>query len=147
MSVMGRDSNTGIIYIKEIERFRASFNDILNKIKAASVRHKPKIIAIENTQYQTAVIQELARTTSLPVRGVRPDRDKITRFAPLLTRYEQKLVRHDPSGCPSWFVDELCTFPESDHDDAIDACSYAFNMLTQANSYAASNSKPHNYTK
>ena len=129
---MARDPDSGIVYIKEVERHRCGFNEVLNRIKAAAARHKPNIIAIEQTQYQAAVVQELARTTSLPVRGVRPDRDKLTRFAPLLTRYEQRMVRHDPSGVPAWFRDELLAFPEGEHDDGVDAAAYAFAALSIA---------------
>lgn len=126
---MARDPDTGIVYIKEVERFRAGFHEVLTRIKAAAVRHNPSIVAIEQTQFQAAVVQELARTTTLPVRGVRPDRDKVTRFAPLLTRFEQRLVRLDPSGCPAAFRDELLAFPDSANDDMVDAASYAFAAL------------------
>lgn len=126
---MARDPDTGIVYIKEVERFRAGFHEVLSRIKAAAARHSPSIVAIEQTQFQAAVVQELARTTTLPVRGVRPDRDKVTRFAPLLTRFEQRLVRLDPSGCPAAFRDELLAFPDSANDDMVDAASYAFAAL------------------
>ncbi|CAK0750745.1 phage terminase large subunit [Gammaproteobacteria bacterium] len=134
---MTRDPSSGLIYIIEAERHQAAFNDVLNAIKAAAARHKPIMIAIEQTQYQAAVIQELARTTHLPVRGIRPDRDKLTRFAPLLTRYEQKMVRHDPSGTPAWLRDELLSFPEGQHDDGVDAAAYAFHALFMNTSTAS----------
>lgn len=126
IAALCRDPESGLVYIKEVERFRGQFSDVLNRIKAAAQRHNPKMIAIEQTQYQAAVVQELTRTTMLPVHGIRPDRDKVTRFAPLLTRYEQKQVRHDPSGVPAWFRDELLAFPESPHDDGVDAVAYAW---------------------
>lgn len=126
---MSRSPADGLIYIIEAERHRGPFNEILERIKAAAARHRPEIIAIEQTQFQAAVVQELARTTTLPVRGVRPDRDKVTRFAPLLTRYEQRLVRHDPARVPAWFRDELLSFPAGAHDDGVDAAAHAFNAL------------------
>lgn len=138
---MARDPATGVVYIREVERHRCSFNEVLNRIKAAADRHRPSIIAIEQTQYQAAAVQELTRTTNLPVRGIRPDRDKLTRFLPLLTRYEQQQVRHNPSGVPAWFRDELLSFPESQHDDGVDAAAYAFMALGQVGrSYVGSRS-------
>lgn len=129
IAAMSRDPITGFVYLIEIERHRCGFNEILNHIINAAARHKPIIVAIEQTQFQTAVIQELSRTTKLPVRGIRPDKDKLTRFGPLLTRYEQRLVHHDSNNIPAWFNEELLAFPEGQHDDAIDAISYAFASL------------------
>jgi predicted phage terminase large subunit-like protein len=129
IAAMSRDPATGIVYLREVERHRAGFNEVLNRIKAAAERWRPSIIAAEQTQYQAAVVQELTRTTSLPVRGVKPDRDKLTRFLPLLTRYEQGQVRHDPAGVPAWFREELLSFPEGRNDDGVDAAAYAFASL------------------
>ena len=134
---MSRDPVSGIVYIVEAERYRCGFNEVLNHIKAAAARHRPTMIAIEQTQYQAAVIQELTRTTQLPVRGVRPDKDKLTRFMPLLTRYEQRMVRHNPAAVPPWFRDELLSFPEGQHDDGVDSSAYAFSALS-VNSTTAS---------
>jgi len=126
---MSRDPDSGIVYIKEVERHRVGFHEVLQRIKAAAARHNPRVIVIEQTQYQASVVQELTRTTGLPVRGIRPDRDKLTRFVPLLTRYEQHMVRHDPAGVPSWFREELLAFPHGQHDDAVDAAAHAFHAL------------------
>jgi predicted phage terminase large subunit-like protein len=82
-------------------------------------------------------VQELLRTTTLPVRGVRPDKDKLTRFLPLLTRYQQQQVRHDPAKVPAWFREELLAFPEGQHDDGVDAASYAFSALGHSGGVAS----------
>jgi predicted phage terminase large subunit-like protein len=129
---LARDPETGIVYIKEAERHRCGFHEVLQRIKASAARHSPRVIAVEQTQYQAAVVQELTRTTTLPVRGIRPDKDKVTRFLPVLTRYEQRMIRHDPSGVPAWFRDELLSFPECEHDDAVDALSHAFSAIGMA---------------
>ena len=135
---LSRDSS-GTVYIREAERHRCGFREVLERIEAAASRWQPSLIAIEQVQFQAAVVQELARSTRWAVRGIRPDRDKVTRFAPLLTRYEQRLVRHDPARVPAWFRDELLAFPEGPHDDGVDAAAYAFAALGQASAgYAAS---------
>ncbi|MDY0274787.1 MAG: phage terminase large subunit [Desulfomicrobium sp.] len=129
---MTRHPGSGVVYVMEVERHRCEFHEVLERIKDAAARHNPGLIAIEKVQYQAAVIQELTRTTSLPVRGIRPDKDKLTRFMPLLTRYEQHQVRHDPARVPAWFREELLSFPEGLHDDGVDAASLAFTVLDQA---------------
>lgn len=126
IAVVAFDAVSGVVYIREIERGRLSFYQAQQEIKRLAEHFKPILIAIEAVQYQSAIVQELLRTTTLPVRGIKPDRDKITRFQPLLARYEQHLVVHD-GGLPGWFREELLAFPEGVHDDGVDAVVYAWN--------------------
>lgn len=123
--VAALDTRTGLLYLVETERGRWSFAESQRRIVAAAARHNAGLILIEDTQYQAAVVQELLRTTQLPVRGVRPHRDKLTRALPLLTRYERGLVAHDPAGVSPAYRDELLSFPHGAHDDFIDAAVYA----------------------
>jgi predicted phage terminase large subunit-like protein len=129
IAAVARDAESGTVYVKEVERGRWQFHEAQQRIKAAAARHRPRLIAVEQTQYQAAMVQELLRTTTLPVRGIRPERDKVTRFAPLLTRFEQHQVRLDPAGVPAAARDELLAFPEGEHDDCVDALAYAWVAL------------------
>ena len=132
---LSRD-NEGRVYVVGADRFRAPFFQVLQEIQRAAAKWNPRAILIEDVQYQAAVVQELLRTTRLPVRGVRPDRDKLTRFAPLQARYEQGQIFHAP-GLPSVFEEELLSFPIGAHDDLVDAMSYAFSGLRSATSSGA----------
>jgi predicted phage terminase large subunit-like protein len=127
MAAFSRDSE-GRIWVRDVYRARLSFRASQEAVQAFAARWSPRVIAIEATQYQAAAVQELLRTTSLPVRGVKPDRDKLTRFQPLAARYEQHLVWHAP-GLPREFEQELLAFPVGTHDDMVDACAYAFAAL------------------
>lgn len=118
----------GGAFIRDAQRLRAPFHQVMEFIKQMAAKWKPSAIGIEQVQYQAAVVQELLRTTRLPVRGIRPDKDKLTRFLPLSARYEQGLVKHAP-GLPGWFEDELLSFPVGEHDDGCDAAAYAFDLL------------------
>jgi predicted phage terminase large subunit-like protein len=130
IAILGREPTSGMVYIKEVRRGRWSFHETKLEIVRAATEHKPSLVAIEQTQYQAAMVQELTRETRLAVRGIRPDRDKVTRFAPLLTRFEQHQVRLDPDGCKGWLRDELSAFPEGEHDDCVDALAYAWAALS-----------------
>jgi predicted phage terminase large subunit-like protein len=115
------------LFVRDCIRARLSFHQTQELIKSWAETYNPSIIAVEAVQYQAAAVQELQRTTTLNVVPVTPDKDKITRFQPLETRYEQGLVHHDPE-LPRYFRDELLAFPNGDHDDLVDAFSSAFSV-------------------
>jgi predicted phage terminase large subunit-like protein len=127
----------GKLYVVDAVRERVDFPSCLRLIRLMADKHKPDVIGIEQVQFQAAVIQSLLRDTSLPVRGIRPDKDKVTRAQPLALRYEQGLVYH--CGVPPWFEDELTSFPNAEHDDAVDALAYAYVAMSDAFSH---NSQP-----
>lgn len=143
---MSRHPVYGYIFVRGAVRFRKSFNEILKQIVIAAERWKPALIVVEDVQFQAAVVQELVRTTTLPVIGYTPaakdklgKKDKLTRFLPVVARYEQMLVFHDRS-LPAEFVDEITSFTGSQtgHDDFVDAMSMAFAGLGMIGTQVAS---------
>lgn len=126
---VGVDEATGRVWIVDAERRRVGFRGALDFIREKAMRWRPVDIAVEVVQYQAAVVEELLRSTDLPVRKVRPDKDKLTRAQSLITRYENLVVWHS-SNLPSDFTNELLSFgPDCEHDDFVDAAVYAY-MLT-----------------
>lgn len=126
----------GTVYVRDAARTRAPFHQVLVFIEQMARKWNAKTICIEQVQYQAAVIQELLRTTDLPVVGVKPDKDKVTRFMPIETRYEQNMVLHHRS-LPHWFEDEVLSFPIGHHDDSVDALVYAWLASQRKNSLMA----------
>lgn len=127
IAVVGVDDE-GRVWIADVERRRVGFHDALNFIKDKAARWNPDSIGIEAVQYQAAAVEELLRTTSLPVMAVKPDKDKLTRFQRLQPRYQQGLVYH-ANDLPGYFEDELLSFPVGEHDDMVDAAVYGY-LLT-----------------
>lgn len=129
--VMQKD-NDGNIFIIDVERRKLSFNEIINFINEKAEKYKPIKIGIEKVQFQTAVIQEMIRTSNYNIVGMKPDADKVTRFGGLAKRYEQGLIYHS-NKLPQYFEHELLNFTGNskldDHDDMVDAASYAFKLL------------------
>jgi predicted phage terminase large subunit-like protein len=115
----------GRTWVLDAARTRSSFQDVLGFIRAMAAKHQPQAINVEQVQFQAAVVSELLRTTDLPVKGVRPDKDKLTRFQPIEARLEQGLVLLDPA-LPDDFQRELLAFPLGEHDDQVDALAYAY---------------------
>jgi len=64
------------------------------------------------------------------VRTRRETGDKLTRFAPFSAQVEAGNVVVLRAPWNEWLFAELEAFPESLHDDAVDACAGAFEMLT-----------------
>jgi predicted phage terminase large subunit-like protein len=122
--VVGYDPESGRRYVVDVWRGKVSFHEVVDTVKQYAAKWKPQRINIEAVQYQVAVVQELLRKTSLPVKAIKPDRDKVTRFHAVLARYEQLLVTHVTNLDPH-FERELLSFPISDHDDMVDALVYA----------------------
>jgi predicted phage terminase large subunit-like protein len=125
---VGVDETTGFVWIVDAERRRVGFRDALAFIKEKAARWRPESITIEAVQYQAAVVEELLRSTDLPIRRVTPDKDKLTRAQGLITRYENGLVWHSDH-LPKYFTDELLSFgPDAQHDDLVDAAVYAYSQ-------------------
>mgnify|MGYP003338725955 CR=1 FL=1 len=66
----------------------------------------------------------------IALKKIEVHKDKMTRALPLLTRAEQSGVLVVRGGWDTQgFIDELCAFPEGQHDDQVDAASAALSML------------------
>ena len=86
-------------------------------------------VNIEATAFQTVFVRELVRNTGLPVHGVKPDRDKMTRARPVGALMEAGRVAfwsHAPGLAE--LEAELVAFPNGGHDDLVDALAYAANL-------------------
>ena len=119
----------GTFHVLHAAAKKATFHEVLQWINATGQAWRPRLVLVEAVQYQLAAVQELMRTTSLPVVPVRPDKDKAARLAPLAARYEQGMVHHAPANSGNAIKaleDELTAFPNGAHDDLVDALVYAW---------------------
>lgn len=119
----------GVFHVVHAAAKKGTFHEVQQWIKEVAAIWKPTIISIEAVQYQLAAVQELMRTSTLPVVAVRPDKDKASRLLPLASRYEQGMVRHAPANGGNdikRLEDELVSFPNGAHDDLVDALVYAW---------------------
>lgn len=126
--VVGEDHD-GNIHVLDVLRNRLLFNDILSTIKHMADKWNPSVVAIEKVQAQAYVAQELIRTTNLPIDMVMPNRDKLSRFMPLEGKIEHGYI-YLTRGLDPAFEDELLSFPNTEHDDMVDALVYAVDALS-----------------
>jgi len=134
IAVVATDDDANV-YILDVIRGRWEWPIARRIIAQAAISHQPRVVGVEKVGFQLAAIQDLMRQPDLmgvAIKGIPVDRDKLSRALPWLARAEQgkmKLIRG------SWnaaFLDEVCAFPETEHDDQVDAVSGAVQMLGQA---------------
>lgn len=82
------------------------------------------IVIFETVQAQEWGKQALEEE-GIPVRGVSPHSDKLTRAEPVALHYEKHRVTHAEHLRDSDFEAELDQFPDGEHDDYVDALVYA----------------------
>lgn len=95
--------------------------------------HKLAYVAVESNGMQLSVVQDMQRGNPLeqpprkplPVKGVLPQGDKVTRALTLAARMGSSHV-YVPRNAP-WLASlkaQMATFPKGKHDDMVDALSY-----------------------
>jgi predicted phage terminase large subunit-like protein len=138
--VMGYSNETNNYYILAIHRSKITFLQIIQKIIEMADIYRPSVIPIESVAFQRIVTDTLLDSTSLPVVGIHPSTDKVSRSLPLATRFEkgQVYVLNSPA-IDSDFVKELLAFPSKHvHDDCVDAAELAFSSLITAKPFVFS---------
>jgi terminase large subunit-like protein len=92
----------------------------------------PHVVLIEDAASGQSLIQELRSGTSLPLRPVRVDRDKLSRVAAITPTLEaRRLLLPESAWWRDDFIAELTSFPAGAHDDWVDATSQALAWINQ----------------
>jgi predicted phage terminase large subunit-like protein len=128
VAVVGYHRHTGKLYVLDVQRIRTGFQGQIDFVLKLAEQWRPSAIGVEDVNYQRAFAQALSSQTKYAVRAIKHTKDKITRFAPVESRYQQELVFH-VRGIPFDFERELLGFPEVDHDDQVDALSTAWEAI------------------
>ena len=126
MLTIGFDQATGIYYVLDIYRERISFKQQQDVIKLKAEQWQPLKIGIESNAYQKALGSELIRTTSLPIRQLTTQKDKVSRAQRRSALFENGKIRIRKD--MTVLIDELCLFPDASHDDTFDALDFAISV-------------------
>ena len=121
----------GHMALIEMLRERLEGPDIVPQMALMLNRHELGDIWIERIGFQTALMQEASRK-GLPVRELRPDKDKVTRAAPFASLAANGKFWL-PQSAP-WladFEDEILSFPAAPHDDQMDNVAYATRVMQE----------------
>lgn len=111
------------VYITDLIRVRNLYSELKSKVKDFYEQHTPATVLIENKSSGVALLQEL-KEHHFPVKAVNPRIDKVSRVMRVSGLIEAGRL-HLPSKAP-WLGDfeyEYSNFPDTEHDDQIDALS------------------------
>lgn len=126
-------TSKGFVVIADVVRGRWEWPDALTVIKETALMDGSAVMqGVEAAGTQRGMYQMLIREPRLvgvPLQSVEVVADKLTRAAPWLARAEQSKVALVRAAWNAGFLDEVCAFPETEHDDQVDGVSGAVQML------------------
>ena len=125
---------TGEYYLVNVVRKQLEYPDLKREVVAAAARYEPETVLIENTALGSPLVQELG-SSRIPVLGINPERDKLYRLAVQASKFEggQVLLPEQASWLPD-LETELFSFPQSRHDDQVDAISQFLEWVSRPRS-------------
>ncbi len=130
--VVGKDRETGKIYVLEAYGKKVSPERFTQDIISAYKRWTPKVIVFEEIAFQEVykktVLEKASREgVHLPIRGVKHKLSKAERIYRLAPLVESGFLLFKEN--QTLLIDQLLTFPKSDHDDLPDALEMAVQGL------------------
>jgi len=117
------------ILILDLIRQRMEGAGHLGLVENVYRKWQPITIGIESVQYQKSLVQQ-AKRKGLPVKELRPDKDKVSRALAIAARIEAGSVYFKAR--QHWLEDlenELLQFPNGKNDDQVDALAYIASMI------------------
>jgi predicted phage terminase large subunit-like protein len=116
---------------RRVERKRIPGPSQVRLLQKLDAEWNPHLILIEDVAYQRAFIQHTAQK-GLPVKGVRPDGNKLARSIPAADMFETgQLYLPIAAKWLDMAEQELLAFPNGKHDDIVDVISYAAQHIQQ----------------
>lgn len=136
IAVVGVDKNYNF-YLLDYVKERLSFDAQMNKIIKYGESKFPMVerVGVEAVAYQMAMVQELRRSSSLPIIALKTTTDKISRAMRRSALFENgkiffKTDMLDMEEC-------LLLFPEVEHDDLFDGLEFAVTVAEQSKNIRA----------
>lgn len=126
----GLDGRTKVL---DVARKQLEWGDVPGFMAETALRDGPGVvIGFEEKGYMSRAGQALAADTRLHQYGIfgyPKDKDKRTNALPFAARVSLKMVDVMDAHWTRDYLDELCSFPYSAHDDQVDASAGAYEML------------------
>ena len=128
------------LFLIHIDRQRVQSPDLADWLKQNTKRWDPSFVGVEDVTSGKQLLMELQRTTNIPFRYLKPDRDKVVRALSYGQAASNGLVMIPERG--EWvaqFREEHTAFPHGAHDDMVDAGGYGWNVAYKMPTYEREN--------
>jgi predicted phage terminase large subunit-like protein len=127
----------GTVVLSDLVHGRMEWPQALRLIADTARMDGPNVrTGVEAVGAQVGMVQSLMADPLLAGFGFAPiqvHKDKITRALPLIARAESGKFAIVRASWNKMFLDELCSFPDSSHDDMVDSATAGLTMLTSSN--------------
>jgi predicted phage terminase large subunit-like protein len=124
----------GAVYVRDMVRGRWEWPDAKKIIMQTMLAEPGTQHGIEEALNGLSMVQELHRERSIvhvSLKGIRVDRDKVSRALPVAARAEQGKLKLVAGPWINSLLDELISFPHGKHDDQVDTLSGGLQMLSK----------------
>ncbi len=122
------------IYVLDLWVGRATYTDLRRIVIENYLKHLPRLLFVEEASSGFALVDDLRRSTGIPIKGVPPGRDgKEARAEAVTALFESGRVKF-PRNAP-WMQElliEFLRFPHGKHDDIVDAVVLGVTQLRNA---------------
>ncbi len=109
-------------FVASLYAWRLDWPASMQKIIGLYEAWRPSVVVVEEVSFSKLVVQQLA--DFMPVKPIRPEADKITRWEAIHTYYHCGEIYH-ATNLDVECENELFGFPVANHDDVVDATTYA----------------------
>lgn len=117
------------LFLVDVVRERVKSPDLREWLELLTRKYDPGYVGVEDVGSGKSLLQEMQRWSKIPLRFLKPDRDKVTRALAYGQAASNGLILIPSRG--SWvsaWVEEHNTFPNGTHDDMVDAGAYGWNI-------------------
>jgi predicted phage terminase large subunit-like protein len=123
----------GKSYLLDARSFRLEYPDLKRAVYGLAEQWKPQAVLIEDKASGQQLLQDGKRETSLPLIAIKPQGNKITRFAAICAMIEAgRLVLPQQASWLADFESELFAFPNFIHDDQVDALTQYLDWIRRS---------------
>ena len=120
-------------HLLDVFRAKLAFPQLVARVQSLYVQYNPDTILVEDSASGSSLIQSLRQHSSLPIKALRPEGDKVTRLNVLTGIIESGHVILPPEA--PWLDDfllEITRFPRAKHDDQVDSLTQALAWMRHA---------------